>query len=62
MAVFNANDRVIHDNGQYGIVIHWYWPIGEYIPVKFDDGTIKTVHRCYLTKLNDYIANLTRKE
>ena len=49
---FNVGDRVIHDNGQYGTVINsWCYELcTSYVTVKWDDGTIKTVHKCYLTK------------
>ncbi len=52
MTTFNVGDRVIHDNGQYGTVIRsWCYDIDTtYVTVKWDDGTIKTVHRCYLGK------------
>ena len=52
MTTFNVGDRVIHDNGQYGTVIRgWNYDIDTtYVTVKWDDGTIKTVHRCYLQK------------
>jgi hypothetical protein len=53
MTIFNVGDRVIHDNGQYGTVIRsWCSEIcTDYVTVKWDDGTIKTVHRCYLGKV-----------
>ena len=53
MTTFNVGDRVIHDNGQYGTVIRgWGYDIDTtYVTVKWDNGTIKTVHRCYLGKV-----------
>lgn len=63
MEVFYANDRVIHDNGKYGTVIDsWASSFcASYVTVKFDDGTIKTVHRCYLAKLPDHWQKLTKR-